>query len=86
MFVIIITLLLTLLKKYHFVKNKLVFNTWADKYNISELHKNDNNRWNTIISHTIKNNYLSHTSAKKESENNRHGAQGTVTQLHPVAH
>ena len=29
---------------------------------------------------------LSHASAKKESENNRRAAQGTVTELYPAAH
>ena len=33
-----------------------------------------------------KTNKLSHTSAKKESENNRRAAQGTVTELHSAAH
>ena len=30
--------------------------------------------------------FLSHASAKTESENNRHAAQGTVTELHLAAH
>ena len=34
----------------------------------------------------IINETLSHASAKKESENNRPVAQGTVTELHSAAH